>query len=109
MHFVESGVADREHLVDKHHVRVGMDHDRECQPHLHPGRVVLEFLIDEPLELSKRDDLVESLLRLAWSEPIITALITTLSLAGTWGLNPTPSSKKGDKRPAIWIRPASAR
>ena len=38
-----------------------LDRDREREPHLHPGRVVLQLLVDEALELREADDLVEPL------------------------------------------------
>ena len=66
---LEGRVADREHLVDQHHIGVGMHHHRERQADLHPRRVVLELLVDEPLELAERDDLVKPRPGLLWIQP----------------------------------------
>ena len=61
---LEVGVADREHLVDQQDVGVDLDRGRECEPDVHPRRVVLELEVHEVLELGERDDVVEALLRL---------------------------------------------
>ncbi len=42
-----------------------MDRDGERQPHEHARRVVLDFLVDERLDLAECDDLVVSRLDLA--------------------------------------------
>ena len=47
---LEGSVADGEHLVDEQHVRLDVDRHREAEPDVHPGRVVLHRLVDEPLE-----------------------------------------------------------
>ena len=60
---LEALVADREHLVEQEDVEVDLDRDRVGEPHLHPGREVLQLLVDEALELGERDDVVEALRR----------------------------------------------
>ena len=61
---LEGGVADRQHLVHEHDVRVDLDRDGKRQPHLHPGRVVLQLEVHELLELGELDDRVEARARL---------------------------------------------
>ena len=58
-------VPDSEHLVEKQDVERDLDRDRVGEPDEHSGRVVLQLLVDEALELSEREDLVEPLFELA--------------------------------------------
>ena len=59
------GVADREHLVDQHDVRVGLHHHCEGEPHHHSRRVVLQLELRELLELREVEHRVEAPARLA--------------------------------------------
>ena len=65
----ERRVADRQHLVDQHDVGVRLDHDGEGEPGHHPGGVVLQLQVREPLELRELEDGVEALARLPPAEP----------------------------------------
>ena len=47
---------------------VDLDRDRVGEPQLHARRVVLQLLVDEPLELGEGDDVVEALVELALRE-----------------------------------------
>ena len=66
---LEALVADGEHLVEQQDVEVDLDRDRVREPHLHPRGVVLQLLVDEPLQLGERDDLVVATLELAERKP----------------------------------------
>ena len=69
---------------------------RVCKPEQHPRRIILELLVDEALEFSEHDDLIEPLCGAALREPRSVPLIRTLSRASSSGLKPTPSSMKGE-------------
>ena len=56
---LERRVADGEDLVDQQDVGVDVDRDREAEPDVHAGRVVLHRLVDELLDAGEVDDLVE--------------------------------------------------
>src|SRR4051812_11223580 len=56
---LERLIAYRQDLVQQQDVGFDLRGDRERQANLHPGREVLELLVDEPLELGEGDDLVE--------------------------------------------------
>ena len=106
---LEGGVADREHLVDQEDLGVGLDHHREGEPDQHPRGVVLQFHVDELLELGELEHRAEAAAApRAGCRPIITPFSSTFSRAVSSGLKPTPSSMKGARRPAIRTRPASA-
>ena len=66
---LERGVPDGEHLVDQQDVGVDLDGGGECEPNVHPRRVVLQLEIDELLELGERQDVVETLCRLLAGKP----------------------------------------
>ena len=88
---LEGGVADRQHLVDQEHVGVGLHHHREGEPDQHPRGVVLQFQVDEFLELGELDHRVEAAARVSFGvSPIITPLRTTFSRAVSSRLKPTP-------------------
>ena len=65
----ERRVPDGEHLVEEQHVGVNVDGDGECEPPRHAARVVLQLLVDEPLELGEREHLLEPRLRLTRCQP----------------------------------------
>ena len=56
---LECDVADGEHLVNEQDRRVHVHRDGEAEPHVHPRGVELDLVVDELLELSERDDVVE--------------------------------------------------
>ena len=58
-------VADRQHLIDQHHVGVDLNCDREGEAHVHAGGVVLQLQVHKRLQLRERDDLIQPLERLA--------------------------------------------
>jgi hypothetical protein len=60
----ERSVADRQHLVDQHDVRVRLDHHREGEPDHHARRVVLELEVDEVAQLGELEHRVEPVSRL---------------------------------------------
>ena len=60
---LEARVADGEDLVEQEDVERHLDRDREREADLHARGVVLQLLVDEPLELGEGDDLVEALRR----------------------------------------------
>ena len=62
-------VADGEDLVEQEHVERHLNRDRVREPQLHPGRVVLQLLVDEPLELCELEDAVEALVEFSPREP----------------------------------------
>ena len=66
---LERRIADGQHLVDQQDVGVDLDRDREREPDLHAGRVVLELELLEFLQLREVDHRVEPLARLARGEP----------------------------------------
>src|SRR5262249_44747495 len=57
---LEGGVADGQHLVENQDFRFDVCRDREREADVHAARVALDRDVDEPLDLGKRDDLVES-------------------------------------------------
>jgi hypothetical protein len=65
----EGLVADRQHLVDQQHVRIGVHCHREAQPHVHAGGVVLDRLLHEVGEAGELDDRVVAAVDLAPREP----------------------------------------
>ena len=62
---LERGVSHRQHLVHHQDLGVGLDGEREGEPHLHPRGEILELVIDELLQLGEADDLVEETVQLA--------------------------------------------
>ena len=54
----ESGITDRQHLVDQHDLGVHLDRHRKGEPDLHAGGVVLELQVDEPSRPAKAISLV---------------------------------------------------
>ena len=56
---LERRVAHGQHLVHQQDLGLEVGGDREGQPQVHPGRVVLDRRIDEALDLGEGDDLVE--------------------------------------------------
>src|SRR5919201_588618 len=57
---LELNIADGEHLVNDEDVRFKVGGDGERQSDIHAARIVLDWGIDEPLDLGKGDDVVES-------------------------------------------------
>ena len=66
---LEALVADRQHLVDQHHLRLDVGRDGEAEADEHARRVVLDRRVDELLEPGELDDLVEAARDLALGEP----------------------------------------
>ena len=66
---LERRVAHRQHLIDQHHIGIGVHHHREREAHLHARRVVLQLLVDEALQSAEGDDLVEAVANHARVEP----------------------------------------
>ena len=56
---LEGLVADGEHLVEEQDVGLDVHRDREAQTQVHAGRVGLDGLVGEVLQLGERDDLVQ--------------------------------------------------
>ena len=53
-------VADRQDLVNDHHIRFDREGYRKPEAHIHARRVVLHRLVDERLQLRERHNLVEA-------------------------------------------------
>jgi len=66
---LERLVADGEHLVHEQDVGIDVDRDREAQPDVHAGRVVLHRLIDEFGQLGELDDRLHRRIGLQPAEP----------------------------------------
>ena len=66
---LEALVANREHLDEQQDVEVDLDSDCIRQAYLHPGREVLELLVDEALELREGHDVVVARLERAAIKP----------------------------------------
>ena len=56
---LEVGVPNSEHLVDDEQLRRNRRRRGENEPHLHPGRIGLQRLVDIFLEFGKFDDIVD--------------------------------------------------
>ena len=65
---LKGGVADGEHLIDEQDVGVDLDRDRECQPDVHAGGVVLELQLLELAQFGEVDHLVDAPTRLTRGE-----------------------------------------
>ena len=65
---LEGLVTHSEHLVEQEDVEVDLDRDRVREPEQHAGGVVLQLLVDEPLELGEADNVVEPRVQLAAGE-----------------------------------------
>ena len=66
---LERFVPDGEHLVDEQDVGVDVNGDREAEPDVHAGGVVLDLVVDEVLEFGEGDDVVEEPVDLTAREP----------------------------------------
>ena len=62
---LEADVADRQHLVDEHDLRIEVRGHREREPDGHAARVALERGVEEALDLGEVHDLVEAPVDLA--------------------------------------------
>src|SRR5262249_5301032 len=56
---LEALVTNGKHFVEEQHVERNLDRDCERESHQHPRRVVLQLLVDKPLEFCEREYLVE--------------------------------------------------
>ena len=84
----ERGVADGEHLVDEHHVGVGLDHHREREPDHHSRGVVLELEVDELLELGELEHRVQAPRGVAASQAHHHAVERDVLAGGQLGVEP---------------------
>jgi hypothetical protein len=57
---LEGLIPHRQHLVHQQNLRVGVDRDREAQPHIHPRGVMLHRDVYEPLQFGETDDVVQT-------------------------------------------------
>ena len=85
---LERLVADGQHLVDEQHVGVDVHRDRETEAHVHPRRVVLDLLVDEPFELGELDDVVEARLDVLALETEHRRVHVHVLAAGELGMEP---------------------
>src|SRR5690606_1158560 len=60
----EQGVANGQRLVNNQNVGVHMCNDRECQAHVHPGRIRLYMLVNEFADLRKCKYVVQPFINL---------------------------------------------
>ncbi len=102
-------VADGEHLVEQENVELHLDRDGIREPYVHPGRIVLQLLVDEALELGELEDRVESFVELGARGPSNVPLIRMLSRPDNSGLKPPPSSMNGETTPFMRTVPVSWR
>ena len=104
---LERGVADREHLVDEHDLRVQVRRDREAEAHEHAARVALDRRVDERLDARELDDRVEPAGDLLAAEPEDRAVEDRRSRGPvSSGWKPVPTSSSVATRPRSSMRPS---
>ena len=105
---LEGLVTDGEHLVDEQHVGIDVDRDREAEPDVHPGRVVLHLLVDEPLELGELDDVVEPRIDVGALEPEHRGVHVHVLATGELGMEPRAELEQRRQAARTRIIPSSA-
>lgn len=96
---LEIDVADRQGFVNDQHVRIDMDRRSEGQPHQHSGRIGLDRLIDEALQLGEADDHVHPAPHLLLAEAQDLSAQQDVFAPGVFGVEATPQFEQRGHAP----------